>query len=54
MSKHGTPYRVNAFFKTGKIGLVLRKIAKKSKKLDELMFKHISDSIKNNVLNKES
>ncbi|PID34980.1 MAG: hypothetical protein CR971_00480 [candidate division SR1 bacterium] len=53
MSKHGTPYRVNAFFKTGKIGLVMRKIAKKSKKLDELMFKHISDSIKNNVLNKD-
>ncbi len=53
MSKHGTPYRVNAFFKTGKIGLVLRKIAKKSKKLDELMFKHIADSIKHNVLNKD-
>lgn len=52
MSKHGTPYRVNAFFKTGKIGLVLRKIEKKSKKLDELMFKHISDSIKNNILAK--
>lgn len=53
MSKEGTPYRVNAFFKTGKIGLVLRKIAKSSKKIEDLMFKHISDSIKKNILSKE-
>ncbi len=50
VSKNGVPYRVNAFFKTGRIGIVMRKINSKAKKLDELMFKDTADSIKNNVL----
>ncbi len=53
MSKNWTPYRVNAFFKTGKIGIVLRKIAKNSKNLEDLMFGHIADSIKQNILSKQ-
>ena len=50
VSKVGVPYRVNAFFKTGRIGIVLRKINAIAKKLEELMFSDIADSIKKNVL----
>ena len=47
-----TPYRVNAFFKLGKIGIVLRKISSKAKKLEELMFPDIAENIKQKVLSK--
>jgi len=50
VSKTGTPYRINAFFKTGKIGIVMRKINSSAKKLEELMFSDIAESIKKNVL----
>jgi len=50
VSRDGTPYRVNAFFKTGRLGVVLRKINRSAKKLEELMFTDISDSIKKNIL----
>ena len=48
-----TPYRVNAFFKLGKIWIVLRKINSKARKLEDLiLFPEIVESIKNNVLSK--
>lgn len=50
VSKNGVPYRVNAFFKTGRIGVVMRKINAMAKKLEELIFSDISDSIKKNIL----
>ncbi len=53
ISKNGIPYRVNAFFKTGRIGVVMRKINAMAKKLEELMFSDISDSIKQHILSKK-
>ncbi len=50
VSKDGTPYRVNAFLKTGKIGIVMRKINRSSKGLNELMFTDTAESIKKNIL----
>lgn len=49
-SKTWTPYRVNAFLKTGKIGIVMRKINSTAKTLEELIFTDIAESIKKNVL----
>lgn len=53
VSKSGIPYRVNAFFKTGRVGVVMRKINAMAKKLEELMFSDISDSIKQHILAKK-
>ena len=50
MAKSGTPYRVNSFLKTGKIGIVMRKINGTAKSLEELMFTDIAESVKKNVL----
>lgn len=50
VSKNGIPYRVNAFFKTGRIGVVMRKINAMAKKLEDLIFSDISDSIKKHIL----
>jgi len=50
VSKTWTPYRVNAFLKTGKIGIVMRKINGTAKNIEDLMFTDIADSIKKNVL----
>jgi twitching motility protein PilT len=50
VSKNGVPYRVNAFFKTGKIWVVMRKINAMAKKLEELIFSDIAESIKKNIL----
>lgn len=50
VSKSGIPYRVNAFFKTGRIGVVMRKINAMSKKIEELIFSDIADSIRKNIL----
>jgi len=50
VSKNGVPYRVNSFFKTGRIGVVMRKINAMAKKLEDLVFSDIADSIKKNVL----
>lgn len=50
VSRAGVPYRVNAFFKTGRIGVVMRKINAMAKKLEELIFSDIADSIKKNIL----
>lgn len=50
VSKSWVPYRVNAFFKTGRIGVVMRKINAMAKKLEELIFSDIAESIKKNIL----
>ncbi len=50
LSKNGIPYRVNAFFSTGKIGIVMRKINSVAKKLEEILFSDIAESIKKNIL----
>ncbi len=36
VSTDGTPFRVNGFFKLGKIGFVLRRIERESKKMEDL------------------
>lgn len=51
VSKSGVPYRVNAFLKTGRVGIVMRKINREAKNLDDLMFSDIAKTIKDNVLN---
>ncbi len=50
VSKDWTPYRVNAFLKTWRIAVVMRKINRTSKNIEELMFSDIADSIKKNIL----
>jgi Tfp pilus assembly ATPase PilU len=50
VSKNGVPYRVNAFLKTGRVGIVMRKINREAKPLEELMFKETADTIKREVL----
>lgn len=45
-----TTYRVNAFFETGKIGIVIRKINNAAKKLEEMMFSNQANTIKNTIL----
>ncbi len=50
ISKNSIPYRVNAFFKTWRIGVVMRKINATAKKLEELIFSDIAESIKKNIL----
>jgi len=46
----GTPYRVNMFFKLGKMWVVLRKINAVAVKIDELMVEDIAQSVRDNVL----
>ncbi len=53
ISMDGTPYRVNAFFKLGKIGIVLRKINAVARKLEELMLPEFAEVIKEKVLDKD-
>ncbi len=53
VSKSWIPYRVNAFFKTGRIGVVMRKINAIAKKLEDLLFSDIADSIKKNILSQK-
>ena len=50
VSKNNVPYRVNAFFKTGRIGVVMRKINAAAKKIEELIFSDIAESIRKNIL----
>jgi Tfp pilus assembly ATPase PilU len=45
------PYRINAFFMTGRIGVVMRKINAMAKKIEELIFSDIAENLKKNVLN---
>lgn len=53
VSKDGIPYRVNAYLKTWRIGVVMRKIWTKARKLDEIMFSNLANSIRENVLKKD-
>ncbi|MEF2176205.1 MAG: PilT/PilU family type 4a pilus ATPase [Candidatus Absconditabacteria bacterium] len=48
-----TPYRVNAFFKLGKIGVVLRKINSVAKNIDDLMLPELAESIRDNILSQK-
>ena len=52
ISKDWTPYRVNAFLKTWRIAVVMRKINQEAKSLEDLMFTDIANSIRKNVLSK--
>jgi len=53
VARDGVPYRVNAFLKTGRIAVVMRKISNNSKKIEELMFSDMAESIKDNVLSQK-
>lgn len=53
ISRDETAYRVNAYFKTGRVGIVMRKIGKEAKKLEDIMFSNIANSIRENILNKK-
>jgi len=53
VSKDDTAYRVNAFLKTGRIGVVMRKINSVPRILDEIMFQNTADAIKKQVLNSQ-
>lgn len=49
VAKDWTSYRVNAFLKTGRIWLVMRKINSVPRKLEEIMFSNIADNIKKQI-----
>ena len=49
-----TPYRVNAFFKLGKLAVAMRKIAYKPIPLENLIYDDVAQSIKDNVLNQKT
>ena len=50
ISKEWISYRVNAYLKTGKIWVVMRKINSKARVLEEIMFSNIAENIKKKVL----
>ncbi|MBP6910023.1 Flp pilus assembly complex ATPase component TadA [Patescibacteria group bacterium] len=54
ISMDGTPYRVNAYFKLGKIGIVMRKINSVAKELKDLMFSDVADTIKQKILSRKT
>lgn len=45
-SKSGTSYRVNAYFKTGEMAVVMRKIYSEARQIEDLVFNDIAQSIK--------
>lgn len=53
VSRAGVPYRVNAFLKTGRIAVVMRKINAVARKLEDIIFSDIADSIKKNILSQK-
>jgi len=53
VSRDDTAYRVNAYLKTGRVGIVMRKIGKEAKKLENIMFNNVANSIRENILNKK-
>lgn len=53
VSKDWIPYRVNAYLKTGRIWVVMRRIGTQARKLDEIMFSNLAQSIRENVLKKD-
>lgn len=54
VSKDLTSYRVNAFLKTGRIGIVMRKINNIPRKLEEIMFTNIAENIKKQISTSKS
>lgn len=54
ISKTGASYRVNAFMKLGKIGIVMRKINVGAKNIEDLMYPDIADSIKEKILTRKT
>lgn len=54
ISMDGTPYRVNAYFRLGKIGIVMRKINSVAKQIGDLMFSDVAATLQNSVLSKKS
>ncbi len=54
VTKDHIPYRVNAFVKLGKVGVVMRKINAEAKKLEEFMYEDVSNTIKNKVLKRKT
>lgn len=54
ISNDGTPYRVNAFFKLGKVGIVMRKINSKTKNLMDLMFSDLAEIVQKKILTKKT
>lgn len=50
LSKEWISYRVNAYLKTGRIWIVMRKINNKAQELESLMFSNIADNLKKQVL----
>ncbi len=53
VSREGTAYRVNAFLKTGRIGVVMRKILKTPMKLEDIILSGVAESIRRNILKKK-
>ncbi len=53
-AKNGRTYRVNAYVKQWKPAMAIRKINAIAKKLDELMYTDIADSIKKSVLERKT
>ncbi len=53
VSNNHIPYRVNAYFSTGKLAVVLRKINRTARKLEELMFSDTAAAIKEKILQRK-
>ena len=53
ISKDNSAYRVNAFLKTGRIWVVMRKILKTPMKLEDIMLENVADSVRENILKKK-
>lgn len=53
ISRDGSAYRVNAFLKTGRIWVVMRKILKTPMKLEDIMLENVANSIRENILKKK-
>ena len=53
VSRNNTAYRVNAFLKTGRIWVVMRKILKTPMKIEDIMLNNVAKSIRENILKKK-
>ena len=53
VARDGTAYRVNAFLKTWRIWVVMRKILKTPMKLEDIMLLNVAKSVRKNILKKK-
>jgi Tfp pilus assembly pilus retraction ATPase PilT len=53
VSTNHIPYRVNAYFTTGKLAIAMRKINRTARKLEELMFSDMAQAIKEQILTRK-